>query len=71
MSRCNHWVGDIPQHCDLCNATIIDTFIDGKIGSGPWAIMCIECHAHKGYGLGMGKGQQYHKRGEKYIQVDI
>lgn len=48
-----------PTHCDICQAKIVDCFIDGRTARGPWANMCPACHAHYGVGLGMGRGQKY------------
>ncbi len=53
------WVGPVPKHCQLCSAELYEAFIDGKIGKGPWGVMCIRCHDVHGNGLGLGKGQLY------------
>jgi len=34
-------------------------FIDGRTKVGMWAIMCTDCHAEYGVGLGIGRGQAY------------
>lgn len=69
----DNWVGDQPTKCDLCEGSITDTFIDGRMGQvkgkGKWAIMCLECHKAEGQGLGQGKGQQYQKQDDEYIKI--
>lgn len=57
------WNGTIPTTCNICqnrfgeNQSLI--FVDGKTIVGIWAIMCTDCHAKYGTGLGIGKGQSY------------
>jgi len=55
------WVGNVPTHCEFCRKAIDVVFIDGATSRGPWAFMCVACHAKHGCGLGMGQGQQYEK----------
>lgn len=47
--------------CDICQTEITSVYVDGKTVYGPWANMCLYCHATKGVGLGLGlgKGQAY------------
>jgi hypothetical protein len=52
------WAGT-PDECDFCHQAIINHFIDGATRMGPWAIMCPNCHASHGRGLGTGRGQKY------------
>jgi hypothetical protein len=60
------WFGSPITRCDICRDPIIDKFVDGKIAkSGHWGIMCPTCHAVVGCGIGVGKGQRYHKVWEK------
>lgn len=56
-------MGTPPESCDLCDAAITRTFVDGKTAAGPWGILCGSCHTTYGVGLGVGKGQQYTKQG--------
>jgi len=53
------WKGTRPVKCDLCRRTLEGFFVDGKIASGPWGILCVPCHTMYGVGLGTGKGQKY------------
>ncbi len=57
-----YWTGPAPTECDICNAPITDTFIDGKTIMGAWANMCENCHDTKGCGLGTGRGQRFVKQ---------
>ncbi len=50
------------EECDICHTHlkgVVEYFVDGKTVQGPWALMCPECHAKYGYGLGLGYGQKY------------
>ncbi|KKM26342.1 hypothetical protein LCGC14_1585750 [marine sediment metagenome] len=53
------WISPAPTECQLCHDPLKDSFIDGKTDLGPWGVMCLECHSVRGYGLGIGRGQQY------------
>lgn len=53
------WMGTRPVICDVCHRPLAVQFIDGRTILGPWALMCIHCHAKVGLGLGTGKGQKY------------
>ena len=44
------WNGAPPKKCDLCGKQIGVTFVDGKTKHGPWAILCVFCHAKFGVG---------------------
>lgn len=57
----NHstWYGEPPTHCDICDAPITTTFVDGRIPVVGWAIMCLACHRSHGCGFGVGRGQEY------------
>ncbi len=57
--KANSWSGDTPESCDICEGPMSDRFVDGKTSSGPWALMCVLCHARHGVGLGAGKGHKY------------
>lgn len=59
MFRGTDWVGDPPEHCDVCTTKIEEIFVDGKTRNGPWAVMCPVCALLEGVGLGEGKGQLY------------
>lgn len=45
--------------CDICSAPLTVVRIDGRTVFGPWANMCVGCHAKVGVGLGTGKGQSF------------
>lgn len=61
------WTGKPPACCDLCKAPIANDFVDGRTIGGPWANMCLDCHAVNGAGLGLGKGQHYRlTKGERH-----
>ena len=47
--------------CDICGASNLPCFIDGKTTHGLWANMCQSCHREVGQGLGVGLGQKYCK----------
>jgi hypothetical protein len=53
------WLGAVPKTCDICQAPIVDVFVDGATKYGPWANMCTTCHSEVGHGLGTGRGQKY------------
>lgn len=55
----NRWHSKVPETCQLCEARIVKTFIDGKTFNGQWGYMCVRCHAMQGVGFGTGRGQQY------------
>lgn len=59
MTQAKTWAGRPPAQCDLCHGDIAKAFVDGRTAMGPWANMCIQCHAVHGVGLGLGKGQCY------------
>lgn len=54
-----YWNGSKPSKCQICERSITDRFVDGKTQIGPWAIMCMQCSASHGVGIGTGKGQLY------------
>lgn len=60
-----------PMVCDVCHGPIAGSFVDGRTTMGPWANMCMTCHATHGVGLGMGKGQRYtFTKGERHDNAD-
>lgn len=62
------WV-DPPGRCDLCNAEIRGSFVDGQVrGRTSWAIMCEECFKVYGVGLGLGQGQEFKQNEEGLYQ---
>ena len=64
------WSGSKPTSCNICGASIEDSFIDGRLAEhGSWAIMCELCHKVYGVGLGLGKGQLYRLNKEEWIKV--
>lgn len=58
------------KDCQICGAEDLDIYIDGRTLRGPWANMCILCHAAVGVGLGTGKGQKYARRGTDFIKLE-
>lgn len=68
MSR-KMWMGSKPVCCDICDGLILTKFIDGKVGNGPWGILCPDCHAKHGCGLGTGRGQQYTLEGVDWFKT--
>ena len=60
--KIRYWEGSMPSKCDICRRGIKQVFIDGKLRSGPWGILCPKCHSKCGVGLGLGKGQQYERQ---------
>jgi len=59
------WSSTLPKVCDLCGRKLEKEFIDGRLMSGPWAIMCLSCFKDVGVGLGLGRGQRYSIKGVK------
>ena len=54
------WSGTPPATCDLCPTSISTEFVDGRVrGGSSWAILCPDCHARYGVGIGTGLGQRY------------
>lgn len=55
------WLGKTT--CNFCSEEILEkdppVLIDGKTIFGPWAVMCEQCFAKYGTGLGTGRGQCY------------
>lgn len=64
------WIGDAPTKCDICKKPITTVFVDGRTSRGPWACMCVACHATHGTGLGTGQGQQYEKQTVRVNGID-
>ena len=60
-----------PSECDLCGDRLVTDFVDGKMLVGPWANMCMSCHALNGSGLGTGLGQHFRHRKDdgKWVKV--
>lgn len=58
-SREVKWLGG--HVCDICGHDCGEHLIDGRTHFGPWAVMCEDCASMHGVGLGLGKGQLYHK----------
>jgi hypothetical protein len=69
VTKIKIWLGDPPTECDLCHAPIKRSFVDGKTTFGPWANMCLLCHLQHGVGLGLGYGQQYERKGKRFIKT--
>jgi hypothetical protein len=69
-SNVTRWVGSAPSKCDVCEATIGDKFIDGRVRGFGWATMCPTCHADIGLGLGLGIGQLFELRDGEWIKTE-
>jgi hypothetical protein len=65
----HYWPGCVPQGCLLCRKVLLEEFVDGATAWGSWVIMCPDCHADKGVGLGPGRGQQYAKEGNRWLKT--
>lgn len=61
MKEKRYWQGSLPDKCDICHTKVIDlkVFIDGDTIIGRWKIMCRDCFAAHGVGIGTGCGQEY------------
>ncbi len=59
-----YWIGEAPTECDVSMKPITNTFIDGRMKRGSWAIMHPDVHADVGVGLGMGLGQKFTKQAD-------
>lgn len=59
MKTVKKWMSAAPTNCDVCSYNLGKFFVDGKTRPGPWGILCEECHAKVGCGLGEGRGQKY------------
>jgi hypothetical protein len=64
------WLSTPPSKCEICGAPITRVFYDAATKReskyhGMWACMCRQCFSvDPGIGiLGVGRGQQYEKRG--------
>jgi len=58
-TKARYWRDKAPVACELCHGPIGDEFIDGKLRTGPWALLCPDCSRKWGVGLGIGRGQRY------------
>lgn len=59
------WFGSSPR-CDLSPSHLLHgKFVDGATTLGPWGLMCMDCWAKYGRGLGVGKGQLYQLQPDK------
>jgi len=65
------WTGTPVSECNICDTKIEEVFIDGATWRGAWAIMCPNCYASHGIGLGLGKGQKFVKQDdERWLKVE-
>lgn len=64
------WEGSVTSNCEICSRKIDEEFIDGRTIMGSWAIMCSPCHAIHGVGYGVGRGQKYSLKNNKFIKVE-
>lgn len=61
MSTKVYWLSAV-NNCEICGTPHRDKMVDGKTRMGPWALMCLPCHANNGGRLGLGIGQKYQKQ---------
>lgn len=47
--------------CDICKVRFSNQpwFVDGRLRTGSWALMCARCYEQYGIGIGTGRGQKY------------
>lgn len=67
MGMTKQWIGPLPRECEMNKCSLADGFVDGRLESGVWAIMCLPCHGRYGGGLGVGKGQRYDAEGCRIV----
>ena len=66
-----HWIGVVPDVCDLCQQPIRETFVDGATMVGPWRNMDLRCLRMHGRGLGRGLGQMYRRQDDgRWLKVE-
>lgn len=70
LSESKTWQGSPITTCQICQQKISKRFIDGKTQAGSWCVMCLTCHAAKGSGLGVGKGQEYVLVGAAFLKIN-
>lgn len=70
MSLIKMWTGSKITTCNLCDSKLESVFIDGRLRTGQWAIMCRPCHKTLGVGVGTGKGQLYSKINGNWIKKE-
>lgn len=65
-----YWIGTVNETDDF-GRIISDTFIDGEIRHGSWAIMTPASFHLYGIGLGQGLGQKYVKQDDgRFMKVE-
>ena len=65
-----YWMGEPPEKCDGCEEPLKNEFYDAKTRMGPWGCFCPDCFDVYGLSLGMGFGQHYVKRGNKFLKLE-
>lgn len=68
MSKTIFYV-NAPHFCDICSGSFENTMYDGRTVQGPWANMCESCFKQYGVGLGLGRGQKYTKKEDRWYKV--
>ena len=59
------WLGD--TMCNICLKQIRGKLYDARVArGGTWATMCESCFKRSGAGLGIGRGQEYTQKGDKF-----
>lgn len=62
MAIGSKWAGKPVEKCDLCERTLMQVFVDGRMSNGQWGIMCPDCRVNQGrITLGTGLGQKYER----------
>lgn len=65
-----YWFSQPPANCENCDSPIKDIFYDAALKPlGIWGCVCTKCFTTRGSGLGVGKGQEYTRQGNKWVQT--
>ena len=60
------WFGK--QICDLCHGDIhYDLYHGVVMGKHKWVVLCAECWCEHGIGLGLFRGQHYHRSDTRHL----
>jgi hypothetical protein len=66
------WIGSDTK-CDLCLRPFTrsdgELLYDARTSQGPWGVLCTDCFATNGIGLGTGFGQEYTRQGKEWIKT--
>jgi hypothetical protein len=65
-----YWAGAVSA-CEYCKRPIGNTMVDGRLRTGPWAVLDLRCHREHGVGVGVGKGQVYKRQEDgRWLKVE-